>query len=295
MKIFRALVLWLVLISPAEAMRVVTLSPHLTELVCAAGGCGELIAVSAYSDYPDEVKKLPQISNGFSVNYESLLALKPDLVFAWQGGTPETAVARLRELGLRVEVIKASRLDEVATALETIGRDLGTPDAARVAADAYRRRLAGLRNRWRNEPPVRVVYQIGTDPAYSINAQSPISDALRLCGGINVFDGMAQIAAPIGGEAMLAARPDVVFYAASEDSDAIRSYWHHLPGNTVGGRDTFFAVNGDWLSRATPRLLDGVEQVCGILDRVRRLPPAAGSRALPSAPAAPNRPNAPTH
>lgn len=269
--------LLLVLALPAQAARVVTLSPHLTELVCAAGACDQLVAVSDYSDFPEAAKRLPRISNGFSVSYEALLALKPDIVFAWNGGTPVAAIARLRELGLRVEPITAGRLDEVATALETIGHDLGTEASARVAAQGYRERLARLRSRWHGAAPVRVIYQIGTAPAYSINAQSPISDAMQLCGGVNVFGSMSQIAAPIGGEAMLAANPQVVLYAANEDAGAIRAYWQHLPGNAVSARDVLYGVNGDWLSRATPRLLDGVEQVCGILDQVRRAAPAPAS------------------
>ena len=264
-------------LSPVQAARVVTLAPHLTELVCAAGACDQLVAVSAYSDYPEQVKHLPHVSDGFGVSYEALLALKPDRVLAWDGGTPPSTIARLGELGLRVESIKASRLDDVASAIEAIGGELGTDSAARAAADAYRRRLAGLRERWRNATPIRVVYQIGTSPAYTINAQSPISDALHLCGGINVFDSMPQIAASIGSEAMLAARPRVVLYAASEDTASIRAYWQRIPGNEVSAPGSFYAVNADWLSRATPRLLDGVEQVCGILDQFRHTPPAPAS------------------
>ncbi len=284
----------LLLALPAQAARVVTLSPHLTELVCAAGACDQLVAVSAWSDYPETVKRLPQVSNGFSVSYEALLALKPDIVFAWNGGTPVAAIARLRELGLRVEPIDASRLDEVATALETIGHDLGTEPVAHAAAEAYRKRLSALRAKWQGASPVRVIYQIGTAPAYTVNAQSPISDALHLCGGVNVFDSMSQIAAPIGGEAMLAARPQVVLYDSAEGGAAIRAYWQRLPGNAVSAGNAFYGVNANWLSRATPRLLDGVEQVCGILDQVRRRtstredhPPVPSST---SAAAAPNSP-----
>jgi ABC-type Fe3+-hydroxamate transport system substrate-binding protein len=258
------------LASPASAARVVTLSPHLAELVCAAGACDQLIAVSAYSDYPPAVKQLPVIGDGYSISYEKLLALKPERVLAWASGTPPATIARLRELGLNVDVITASRVDDVAVAVETIGRDLGTAGIAEATATAYRNRLAGLRAKWRNASPLRVVYQLGTAPAYSINAQSPISDALALCGGINVFADMPQIAAPIGAEAMIAAKPAVVLYGGGDDDATMQAYWAKLPGTSVTADHLLYAVNADWLARATPRLLDGVEQVCGVLDQARQ-------------------------
>jgi len=262
----------LTLLNPAarsEAAHVITLAPHLAELVCAAGACDQLVAVSAYSDYPDAVKKLPRVGDGFSVSYERVLALKPDLILAWDGGTPPATVARLRDLGLRVEPLSVSGLDGVAAAIEQLGTLLGTEAAARPAAAAYRERLTQLRARWHDAPPLRVVYQIGTAPAYSIGGGSPISAAMDLCGGRNVFADLPQLAAPIAAEAMLAARPEVVLHGG-EDSDAsMRAYWARLPGTTVTRSGTIYAVDADLLARATPRLLDGVEQVCARLDEAR--------------------------
>ena len=253
----------------ATPQRIVTLAPNLAELVCAAGGCARLVAVSAWSDYPASVKALPQIGDGFSFNYESLLAMRPDLVLAWSGGTPDEVVARLRALHLRVEPVKVEGLDGVADALQRIGGWLGTAAVADAAAQAYRERLAALRARWKNASPVRVAYQIGSSPAYTVNGHSPISAAMALCGGVNVFAGMDTLSGPVGAEAMLAAQPQAVFYGGEENRAAIEAYWARLPGSTVEQRGTLYPVDADWLARATPRLLDGVQQVCEGLDRAR--------------------------
>ena len=264
--------LFLLLSSAAAAAnpRVVTLSPHLAELACAAGACDRLVGVSAWSDFPPQVKTLPQIGDGFSVDYERVLALHPDIVLAWDGGTPPATIARLRGLGLKVDPVAAASLDDVAAALDRIGRDLGTETAAQAAAQAYRARLAALRARWQDAPPIRVVYQIGTAPAYTVNAKSPISAALALCGGVNVFASMPQIAEAIGAEAMLAANPEVVLYADSEDAAAMQAWWARLPGAFAAQHGTLYGINADLLARATPRLLDGTEQVCTTLERARQ-------------------------
>ena len=249
--------------------RVVTLAPHLTELVCAAGGCARLVGVSAYSDYPAQVRSLPQISDATTVNLEAVLGLKPDLVLAWDGGTPPETMSRLRGLGLRVEPLQVRGLDDVAAALERTGALLGSGAAAQQAAQAYRARLARLRERWRGAPPIRVVYQIETAPAYSINRDSPISEAMALCGGVNVFADLPRLAAPVSAEAMLAARPEAVIFGGEENTQAIHDYWSRLAGAPAARDDNLYAVDANLLGRATPRLLDGVEQVCTVLDQAR--------------------------
>jgi ABC-type hemin transport system substrate-binding protein len=249
--------------------RVVTLSPHLAELVCAAGACERLVGVSVHSDFPAAVNKLPRIGDAFAVNLEVVLGLRPDLVLAWDGGTPAETVQRLRGLGLRVESPTIKGLDGIADALEALGAELGTADSAAAAARAYRARLAALRARWRGVAPLRVVYQIETAPAYTINGRSPISEVMSLCGGVNVFADLPTLAAPVGAEAMLAAQPEAVLYGGEENTTTMDDYWEHLPTTPAARRHALYAVNADLLARAAPRVLDGVEEVCARLDEAR--------------------------
>lgn len=253
----------------AEARRVVTLAPHLAELVCAAGGCERLVAVSAHSDFPPPVARLPEIGDGWQVNLEAVLAQRPDLILAWDGGTPVDNIERLRKLGLRVEALPIRSLDGVADALQTVGILLGTGTAANAAANAYRQRLAALRAAHRGARPIRVVYQIETAPAYTVNAKSPISEAMAVCGGVNVFAALPTLAAAVGAEAMLLAAPEVVLYGGDENAADIRAYWARLGSAPAAKRGALYPIDADRLARAGPRLLDGIEQVCQLLDRAR--------------------------
>ena len=253
----------------AAPQRVVTLAPHLTELVCAAGGCGKLVGVSAFSDYPPQVTALPQISDATAVNLEAVLGLKPDLILAWDSGTSPETIARLRGLGLRVEPLRVRGLEDVAAALEQTGALLGMAAAAHAAAQAYTARLAQLRARWRVAQPIRAVYQIETAPAYSINRDSPISAAVALCGGVNVFADLPRVATPVSAEAMLAAAPEVVIFGGEENAQAMRDYWARLASAPAVRYGNLYPVDANLLGRAAPRLLDGVEQVCAVLDRAR--------------------------
>lgn len=276
-----AIFLW----CPASAAdRVVTLSPHLAELACAAGGCDKLVGVVAWSDFPERVRALPKVGDAWAVNPEAVLALAPDLVLAWEGGTPRETIDRLRGLKLRVEAVGIRTLDDVPPALRAIGAWLGTDRPAGVAARAYADRLRALRARNAGLAPVRVLYQIESAPPYSVNRDSPISEAIRLCGGVNLFDDLPALAAPVEREAIVARDPQAILYTRQDDGAAIRQFWERSPPVSATRAGALYALDGNLLDRATPRLLDGVEQVCAALSdaRAKGAPSrATGSRARP--------------
>ena len=256
--------------TPAAATaraRVVTLAPHLAELVCAAAGCGVLVAVTAYSDFPPEIKALPQVGDVAQLNLEAVLALQPTQVIAWDGGTPVAQLDRLKTVKLPVTALRIERLDEVADALVQLGRLLGTPSKAQAAADDYRRRLTKLRSSHAQATPLRVLYQIETAPVYSINRTSPISEAITLCGGVNVFADLPTLAAPVTDEAVLAARPQLVIHAPM-DVQAVTAYWSRF-AKAARAMPTLIGIDPDLLARAGPRQVQGVEQLCAALDTAR--------------------------
>ena len=110
-----------------SARRIITLAPSLTELVYAAGAHEQLVGVSTYSDFPEAARIKPQVADATGVSFEALLALKPDLVLAWKGGTRPADIARLESLGVNVFVIEIRALADVPRVMRTLGKLLGRP------------------------------------------------------------------------------------------------------------------------------------------------------------------------
>ena len=258
----------LLLTAPVQATeRVITIAPHLAELVCVAAGCEVLVAVTAYSDFPPQIKTLPAVGDVAQLNLEAVLALRPTQVIAWDGGTPAAQIAKLKSVQLPVTALRITKLDEVADALEQLGRLLGTEARAKAAAADYRQRLASLRSRYASARRLRVLYQTETAPVYSVNGLSPISEAITLCGGINVFAALPTLAAPVTDEAVLATRPQVVIHGPAEQA-AVAGYWARF-AKALASPPKRVAIDPDLLTRAGPRLIEGVEQVCAALDAAR--------------------------
>jgi iron complex transport system substrate-binding protein len=245
------------------ARRIAALSPHLAELTFDAGAGGALIAAVRGSDYPPEVKRLPTIGDAAGLDLERILALRPDLVLGWLSGNRATDIERLERLGLPVFVSEPRRLSDVPATLRRMGTLAGTRAAAEHAARAFEARLARLRPP-SVSPPVSVFVEIWHTPMMTVNGAHLISEVLAACGGHNVFADLPALAASVGVEAVLAADPQVIIAATPPGQDALAA-WQALPRLRAVRAGRLHPIDPDLLTRATPRILDGVEQVCAWL------------------------------
>lgn len=258
-------------VAPPAAHRLLSLAPNLTELVYAAGAGDRLVGVVAYSDYPAAAQRVPLIGDAFRLDFERVMALRPDLVLAWGSGTPRENVERLRDLGLRVEPVPVDHLDEIPLALEKIGDWAGTPAVARPAAARFRTALAEQRRALvqRAGVPPRVFIQIGRNPYYTVNDRHLIGEVVTLCGGRNVFGGLSQLAPVVGEEDIVATRPEVIFVLDDgRDGGASAKAWQRWRQLPAVRHGRVFTVDSNTLARATPRVLAGIATVCARLQGV---------------------------
>ena len=266
----------IVLAQPAQ--RIVSLAPHVTEILFAAGAGERVVGVVAYSDYPQAARALPQVGGYTQVDLEAIVSLRPDLVIGWRSGNRDAHLARLQAMGIPVYLNEPRSLDGVARSLEQFGRLAGSEDAAHAAATAFRARHAALAARYAGQPPVRTFYQIWDRPLMTINDEHLIADVIRLCGGSNVFGSLSQLAPTIGVEAVLAANPEAI--VASGMGDARPEWldqWARWPQLEATRRDNLFFIPPDLIQRHTPRILDGAERLCAQLETARTRRPGAGA------------------
>ena len=254
----------------APALRIVALAPHVTENLYAAGAGSRLVAAVSYSDWPEAAKKLPRVGSYDRVDLEAIVAQKPDLVVAWESGNAPAHLAKLKALGIPVYVSQPKHIDDVASEIERLGALAGTDAVAQKAAQDFRNHHAALKARYGSKPPVRTFYQVWNRPLMTVNGQHIISDVMKLCGGDNVFAGLAQLAPTVTEEAVLSANPEaIVASGMGESRPEWLDAWKRWKQLTATARDNLFFVPPELLQRHTPRLLDGAERLCAHLETAR--------------------------
>lgn len=252
------------------ARRIVSLAPHVTELLYAAGAGERVVGAVQYSDYPEAAKKVARVGSYTAVDMEKVVALKPDLVVAWKSGNRDAHLDKLRGLGIPVFINEPRKIDDVARSLSQLGRLAGTEAVAEPAAKAFRERYAALAAKYSARPKVRTFYEIWNRPLMTINGEHLIADVMRLCGGENVFAKLPVLAPAIDVEAVLAAQPEAIVASGMGEArpewlDDWRK-WTKLP---AVARGNLFFIPPDQIQRHTPRILDGAERLCGQLEEAR--------------------------
>lgn len=263
-----AAALWLLGSNAGAAPRIVSLAPNLTEMAFTAGAGADVIATVEYSDYPAAARAIPRIGDAFRVDLERLVGLKPDVVLAWETGTPVALIEHVRALGLNVRVVRVQTLAEVAQAILDIGEIAGTQYVAEEAAHDFEAQLDRLRTRYARQAPVRAFVEVNAQPLYTVNGKHVITEVLGLCGGVNVFADLNDIAPVVGIEAVGQRHPEVILGASDDDTMPLKR-WSQWPFVDAARTRDVYVVNSDLLTRPSARLAKGAEEVCAVLDRVR--------------------------
>jgi iron complex transport system substrate-binding protein len=252
------------------ARRIISLAPHITETLFAAGLGERLVGVVDYSDFPEAARKLPRIGGYARLDLEAIAALKPELAIGWASGNSAAHIDKLRALGIPVYLVEPVRIDDVATQLEHYGELAGTREVAAAAAADFRNRLAGLRARYGTRPKVRTFYQIWKQPLMTVGGGQIISDAISLCGGENVFGKLKALAPTVSIEAVIAADPEAIVASGMDEArPEWLDDWRQWRTMTAVKRDNLFFVPPDLIQRHTPRLVDGAARLCAHLDMAR--------------------------
>lgn len=252
------------------AQRIVSLSPHLTELLFAAGAGARVVGVDDASDYPPQAQQLPRIGSSAALDFERLLALNPDLVVAWSSGNPARLVTRLQQLRVPIYRNEIRRFADVASTLRRLGELAGTGETARARARQFEVQISALREHYADRPRLRVFHQIWPQPLLTVNGEHLISQAIELCGGRNVFADRRALTPQVGVEAVLRADPDVIVTSTpvSGETDGL-ARWRRLRTLRAASEGRLITIDADTLHRATDRVVDGARELCEKLDAVR--------------------------
>ncbi|WGQ35155.1 ABC transporter substrate-binding protein [Alcaligenes faecalis] len=249
--------------------RAISLAPHITEILFAAGAQDSLIAVDSSSDYPPAAKDLPSIGDALRVNPERLLALKPDQVWAWQLNQigPELQ-GQLQQASIRLIFAAPKTLDDIPAFIRLAGDRLDTAEAAVPAAALLDQQIAALRQNSRLGHTVSVFLEIGSEPLYTLARDPLIQDVLSTCKAQNIYARHAAVAPAISLEDVLHKRPQVVILAYRDPAQlrARHLFWEKHLGLSP---HALLNLNPDALYRPGPRLIEATRQLCEQLDRYR--------------------------
>ena len=251
-----------VLLKPAR--RVISLAPHITELIYSLGAEKQIVGTVKYSDYPPEASTLPRIGDAFSLNIESVLALKPDLIIAWHTGGNNRPIERLRSLGLPVYTNEAKSLAGIGEAIIDIATLLDKNERGFALQQEFVTALENSRVVKKSSPVI--FFQISDQELYTVSSEHLIGQAINHCGGKNLFSDISPNVSQVNQEMILANQPDVIVVTQRPGSE---SAWVKTWRGFTGTQYQVDTIDPDLISRPSLRMLDGIKAICEIVNGAR--------------------------
>ena len=249
----------------AEPQRIISLAPHLTEMLFELGVGERIVATVAHSDFPAAAQQIPRLGDAVTLSVEAVVAVEPDLVLAWSTGGNQRTLRQLTEMGYAIYQNEAATLNDIAATFEKLGTLIDRRETGVRLAAEFRAALQAQRKRAGDAS--RVFFQISDNQLYTVNDQHLIGQAIRVCGAVNVF-GQLELPVPmVSMESILDADPDVILVASPVPG--FRSRWEDEWAR-LGWQGRTLYVDASLITRPGPRMLDGIKFLCDSLNSGRR-------------------------
>lgn len=242
---------------PENVTRVISLAPSLTEIVFAVGGGDKLVGRTDFCNFPEEAKKITSIGDTLKPNIENIIALKPQVVFVSTASQLESFTKTLESQGITVFVTNPNSLDGIYQSIEKIGEILGAKDKAAELVNSLKKRVADVEEKTKNSAKPKVFVQIDKS-LYTIGKDSFMTDLIAKAGGESVTKDLATAYPKLSKETALALNPDVIILSESADNNEPNEVFKDSKAVKNG---KVFKINADILSRPSPRIVDGLEQI----------------------------------
>lgn len=245
---------------PVTVTRVVSTAPSVTENIFAVGAGDRLVGVTTFCNYPEQAKEIAKIGDTMNPNMESIVALKPDIVFVSTASQIETFTKTLEQNGIAVYVTNPTSLDLVLKNLSQLGELFGTPDVADALVTDLQRRVQSTRPppAYDVMPHPKVFVQISKEPLFTIGKQSFLTELIARAGGHSVTAEVESAYPKLSKEFASALSPEIIILSESDDNREPNEVFKNSPAVKKG---RLYKVNADLLSRPGPRLVDALEQI----------------------------------
>lgn len=257
---------------PAKAMRIVSLSPELTEILYAAGAGDKVVGNTTYCNFPAAALTVAKIG-GFSaktISIEAIVALRPDLIIGNLSAHGQLAT-QFERAGLRFAALPSSDFNSVYSRLELVGRIAGDEATANAVVASMKARIAAIKAKTASVPADKrpiVFWETWDEPLMSAGPNTFTGQIIEAAGGRNCFADSTADWPVVSFEAVLARNPDYIMAAGSHGEAltperlARRTGWTSL--KAVQANHVVF-LDGDIVSRAGPRFVEAAELMARVL------------------------------
>jgi iron complex transport system substrate-binding protein len=252
---------------PTQPKRIMGLDAAMTEMLFAVADTASIIGRTQNCDYPKTVLTKPVVNN-YPMDYERLLTLKPDAIFATEGIISLEVAAQIEKMGIPVYFQAFDSVSDVLRGLRDLGRILKRENEAKTLVNSLQQKLQAFsKDTAHLQEHPKVLAIIWKDPIYVFGRNTIFTDKLRYIGADNAVPVvMAQQSPALTREYILQLNPDVIVGGTFEKYDKeFFSLYPELKRIKAYQHKRIYEVTDDLMSRPGPRVIESIQELKQVL------------------------------
>jgi vitamin B12 transport system substrate-binding protein len=247
-------------------LRIITLSPHLSEIVFALEQQNNLVAVSDYSNYPlpqgcinIECKtKINSVASYQGADIAEIIRLEPSVILAWEGGNKSQDIARLEQLGYRVFRSSPENITQLMDEILAIGELLSAVENSKKIHLKMRKQLEQITQKYADSK-ASALYYMSLQPLSGMGSDKWLNSLLTLCNITNIYADLPASYAQFSIADILRKQPQVIISATHQNIAIDKVFW---ATHTSVYQAKLLSADPDALHRFTPRVLPELSNLC---------------------------------
>jgi iron complex transport system substrate-binding protein len=248
--------------------RIISLAPNITEILFSLGLDEEIVGVSIHCNFPEKAKSKVRVGSYIRLDFEKITSLNPDLIIATAAGNTRDMVDRLGTLGFPTYVIFPKNFNDILKNIAHIGQVVNREEEARGVIEGMRKRSQRIVELTNGLPRPKVFVQIGDAPIVTVGKGSFADDLIRLAGGENITGKEKEVYPRFGMEEILKRSPEVIVISSMNpkgDYQKILQEWNRWKTIPAVKNGRIHLIDSDLIDRPSPRIIDGLEELAGVL------------------------------
>lgn len=244
------------------------LAPNVVEIIYALGAGAQLLGVSEHSTYPDDAKRLPQVSNYLNIDIEAIVTMNPDIVVVWKGGTPEKGIQKLIDLNVKVFQFSANNFSEMLQEIKRLGQEIGSNQAAKELTIALQQKYDAIKLQFNTSNSLIGFVEVWPNPLTTATQGTIVDQAMSVCGVNNLFQTPTNSYPQVSLESVITQPMDVIIQPVSKTAPAQVMDWSNYTHIDAVINRAIVSPDSDKLLRWSPRWIDEVQLLCQSIARV---------------------------
>lgn len=241
--------------------KIVSLAPNLTEMIYALKSENKLIANTTFCNFPEDAKSKEKIGDLFSIDYEKIIALKPDLILMTVEGNNKGSYEKLNDLNFKAFVSNPRDYEGIINTFSDMGKLTGKTTLADSLISVWNEKFEKIKSESLKRERKKALLLISLNPLISASGKTFINEYLKYCNLANIAEDSPVNYPVFNREEILKRDPEIIIVQQNISKDDLLTQFPEWKNLSAIKNNMIIEIDPDLYFRPGPRFIEALEDL----------------------------------